>query len=298
MYFPPPPCSLLWRSCEWHRGRGVCSCWVIHSYLPLFVPAWVCLLLWLQISRHQVSWRLEFSPSSVHLLPALPLGKGPQPGLTAHSLPQWCLGLHLGLLGSWRCRLAVTELSGRYLACWGPPVAPHLWASCYSGDTFSFCPHWPFCHLLSRPGDSALQPHRDPFFFFLSLSWTLGPSSSPFWVARRLHSQASVPFPKPRCWVQSCIHSEGLPFCPCPLAPLSHPEAMAALQCHLSSAPQSAPAQLSPLSSKPAPDVLWQLTIGNSHLPALYLFSWHFTFSPISPPQHGHYISCGAVSDS
>ena len=180
MYFPPPPCSLLWRSCEWHRGRGVCSCWVIHSFLPLFVPAWVCLLLWLKISRHQVSWRLEFSPSSVHLLPALPLGKGPQPGLTAHSLPQWCLGLHLGLLGSWRCRLAVTELSGRYLACWGPPVAPHLWASCYSGDTFSFCPHWPFCHLLSRPGDSALQPHRDPFFFFFSLSWTLVPSSSPF----------------------------------------------------------------------------------------------------------------------
>ena len=36
-------------------------------------------------------WRLEFSLSSVHLLPALPLGKGPQPGLTPHSLPQWCL---------------------------------------------------------------------------------------------------------------------------------------------------------------------------------------------------------------
>ena len=39
---------------------------------------------------------LEFSPSSIHLLPALPLGKGPQPGLTPHSLPQWCLWLAPG----------------------------------------------------------------------------------------------------------------------------------------------------------------------------------------------------------
>ena len=81
------PLEKLWVA----QGRGVCSYWVIHSFLPLFMPAWVYLLLWLKISRHQVPWRLEFSPSSVHLLPALPLGKGPQPGLTPHSLPQWCL---------------------------------------------------------------------------------------------------------------------------------------------------------------------------------------------------------------
>ena len=257
MYFPPPPCSLLWRSCEWHRGRGVCSCWVIHSFLPLFMPAWVCLLLWLKISRHQVSWRLEFSLSSVHLLPALPLGKGPQPGLTPHSLPQWCLWVAPGparLLevqtGCDSCQEGIL-LAGVLLwplTCEPPatPGPPSL--SVPTGLSVSFS-----VGLVTQPCN--LTETRFCFFFFF-LSWTLGPSCSPFWVAGRLHSQVSVPFPKPRCWVQSCIHSQGLPFCPCPLAPLPHPEAMGAQ-----------PAVLIP-HSPPVPSVLCSTVCSCSFIPA------------------------------
>ena len=137
--------------------------------------------------------------------------------------PVVSLGCTWACSAPWRCRLAVAELSGRDLACWGPPVAPHLWASCHSGATFSFCPHWPFCILLSGPGDSALQPHRDPPFFFpspgpsaLALLPFPRPSALALLPLRSWEAPRSgfCPLPKPGCRVQSYVHSEGCPSAP------------------------------------------------------------------------------------
>ena len=115
--FPPSSGSL---EQFWVKGTGVCSCCVTHSFLLPFMPqahlAWVCLLLWLKISRCQIPGGLEFSPSSVHLLPTLPLGERPQPG-QAPAQPPPVVSVSLSPVWAcwapWRCRLALTELLGR-----------------------------------------------------------------------------------------------------------------------------------------------------------------------------------------
>ena len=152
--FPPSSGSL---EQFWVKGTGVCSCCVTHSFLLPFMPqahlAWVCLLLWLKISRCQIPGGLEFSPSSVRLLPALPLGERPQPG-QAPAQPPLC-GVSescLGLLGSLEVQTGSDRALGKGWwgpACWGSSVAPHLWASCHSGATFPFCPCCPFCILIT-----------------------------------------------------------------------------------------------------------------------------------------------------
>lgn len=95
--FPPSSGSL---EQFWVKGTGVCSCCVTHSFLLPFMPqahlAWVCLLLWLKISRCQIPGGLEFSPSSIPLLPALPLTGLAQ---VPHSLPRWYLWVPPGLAG-------------------------------------------------------------------------------------------------------------------------------------------------------------------------------------------------------
>ena len=112
---------ILWFSgavlSEGYRGVFLlCDPLLPSPFMPQAHLAWVCLLLWLKISRCQIPGGLEFSPSSVHLLPTLPLGERPQPG-QAPAQPPPVVSVSLSPVWAcwapWRCRLALTELLGR-----------------------------------------------------------------------------------------------------------------------------------------------------------------------------------------
>ena len=121
-------------------GAGVCflAVWPAPSFYPLCLRLTLhgCLLLWLWISGHQVPGGLESSPSSLPLLPALPLGEGPQPGPASPQPPQvMSLGHTSACWAPLRWRPALTELLGRgggallvgvilWPLTWGPPAAP------------------------------------------------------------------------------------------------------------------------------------------------------------------------------
>lgn len=250
MCLTPLPCSLLLGH-EWSTGTEV--------YVGVFILPSLFIALHRynhQVSGTEISWGAEphLRPS-----PCPSWEKGPQPVAST-----WCLD-----------RLGATGHSGRSRggSCCCAPSGP---LPC-SGPQLFWCTGT-FC--ISFSGEPVAQPagpHRD--FSSPGPSLLLHLWRSPCCVCKETRSKTLSPFPR-RLKQQSYVPSGLLQPAPRPafrLEPLCWPPLTAPLK-SASVIPCSPPEQHQcpvTLSSR-----------GNSRSPALYLFSWHFLFPPISPPQH------------
>ena len=142
------------------------------------------------------SWGTGISPSSLPLLPALPLGEGPQPGLASPQPPQvMSLGHTWACWAPWRCRPALTELLGRG----GGALLAGVFCDPSSGGLLQLLGHLPFLSPLA-----CLHPHQWAQWLRPATSWS--PNSLPLdlrvWpshpprVPGRPRGPTPVPFPR------------------------------------------------------------------------------------------------------